>query len=97
MSLVVLEQLFQTIEAEGRTGLLEVDGNTLRGRVSFAEGAPCQAETDEGNAGKDAIRRLLEAAPQGGHYRVRETELTPEVEVDSSFSNILLEQFLGNA
>ena len=91
-----LEELLQTIEEEARTGFLEVQAPPIQGHISFAEGKPCLAMTSTGLKGKAAICNLL-AEAKAGHYRLHPSELVEPSFLESSFTTILLERFLGES
>lgn len=94
LSKTPLADVLQEIEAEQKTGVLEVFGSGTVGRVSFRAGQPCNAKTDDGKSGEEAIKALL--ALKRGTFTLRSdaSAIGPK-RIERSFSDLLLEDFLS--
>lgn len=90
-----LGDVLQEIEAEQKTGVLEVFSAAVIGRVSFRAGHPCNAKTDDGKGGEDAIRAML-AIKVGTFTLKSDASAVGPQRIDRAFSDILLEDFLGS-
>lgn len=89
-----LGDVLQEIEAEQKTGVLEVFGQGVVGRISFRAGQPCNAKTDDGKGGEDAIRAML-GAKQGSFTLKSDASAVGPKRIERAFSDILLEDFLS--
>lgn len=90
-----LADVLQEIEAEQKTGVLEVFGQGVVGRVSFRAGHPCNAKTDDGKGGEDAIRALLSVKVGTFTLKSDASAIGPQ-RIERAFSDILLDEFLGS-
>jgi pSer/pThr/pTyr-binding forkhead associated (FHA) protein len=90
-----LGDVLQEIEAEQKTGVLEVFSAAVIGRVSFRAGQPCNAKTDDGKGGEDAIRAML-AIKVGTFTLKSDASAVGPQRIERAFSDILLEDFLGS-
>jgi pSer/pThr/pTyr-binding forkhead associated (FHA) protein len=90
-----LADVLQEIEAEQKTGVLEVFGPGVIGRMSFRAGHPCNAKTDDGKGGEDAIRAML-ALRTGTFTLNSDASAVGPQRIERAFSDILLEDFLGS-
>ncbi|MBX3467032.1 MAG: FHA domain-containing protein [Planctomycetes bacterium] len=90
-----LADVLQEVEAEQKTGVIEIFGEGVFGRVSFRAGQPCNAKTDEGKSGVAAIKALL--LLKRGSFTLKDdvTAVGPR-RIEQAFSDILLEDFLGS-
>jgi pSer/pThr/pTyr-binding forkhead associated (FHA) protein len=89
-----LSEVLGEIEAEQKTGVLEVFGGGTIGRVSFRGGQPCNAKTEDGRTGADAIRALI--AVKVGTFTLRpDASAVGPKRIEQAFSDLLLEDFLG--
>jgi pSer/pThr/pTyr-binding forkhead associated (FHA) protein len=89
-----LSDLIHQIEEEQATGVLRITSGTLRGQITFQDGAPHQAGTSEGDAAEAAVRKLIRLEAGTCLYSLggkigRKT-------MAHSFSEIILEEFLTN-
>jgi pSer/pThr/pTyr-binding forkhead associated (FHA) protein len=89
-----IADVLQEIEAEQKTGVLEAFGPGCVGRVSFRGGKPCNAKTDDGKIGVEAIQALL-AMKQGTFTLKNDASAVGPGRIEKAFSDILLEDFLG--
>ncbi|MCO5165411.1 MAG: FHA domain-containing protein [Planctomycetes bacterium] len=95
LSTTPLTDVLQEIEAEQKTGVLEVFGGGVVGRVSFRAGQPCNAKTDDGKGGVEAIKALL-LITRGSFTLKSDPSAVGPRRIDKAFSDILLEDFLGS-
>jgi len=87
-----LADLLQEVEAEQRTGRLDVEAGALEGWVTFRSGEPWAAETSAGDEGVGAIRRLL--ALDRGRFGLSFLEgKVAERKISMTFGEILLDEF----
>lgn len=89
-----LGDVLQEVEAEQKTGVLEIFGQGVVGRISFRAGQPCNAKTDDGKGGEAAIKALL-AVKQGTFTLKGDASAVGPKRIDRAFSDILLEDFLS--
>lgn len=89
-----LSDVLQEIEAEQKTGVLEVFAQGTIGRVSFRAGQPCNAKTDDGKSGVDAIKALLTLRAGSFTLKGDASAVGPQ-RIERAFSDILLEDFLS--
>lgn len=89
-----LSDVLQEVEAEQKTGVLEVFGQGVVGRISFRAGQPCNAKTDDGKGGVDAIKALL-GVKQGTFTLKGDASAVGPKRIERAFSDILLEDFLS--
>jgi pSer/pThr/pTyr-binding forkhead associated (FHA) protein len=90
-----LSDVFQEIEAEQKTGVIEVFGDGMTGRVSFRAGQPCNAKTNDNKAGEEAIKALLTLKKGTFNLKSDASAVGPQ-RIERAFSDILLEEFLGS-
>lgn len=89
-----LSDLLQDIEAQQKTGILDVFGGGRQGRITFRGGVPHDARSDDGHAGIAAVRALLRL--KTGAFVLRaDPAAVGARKIDKSFADILLEDFLG--
>lgn len=89
-----LGDVLQEVEAEQKTGVLEIFGDGIVGRISFRAGQPCNAKTDDGKGGEAAIKALL-AVKQGTFTLKGDASAVGPKRIERAFSDILLEDFLS--
>lgn len=84
-----LVDLLERVEAEQRTGRIEIRGIRLEGRITFRSGRPWGAATSGGLQGVTAIVRLL--GEREGTYRLLPAvDAQEERQIGVSFAEILL-------
>jgi pSer/pThr/pTyr-binding forkhead associated (FHA) protein len=89
-----LSDLLQDIEAQQKTGILDVFGGGRQGRITFRSGIPHEARSDDGRTGIDAVRVLLKL--KTGAFILRaDPAAVGARRIDKTFADILLEDFLG--
>ena len=90
-----MADVLQEIEAEQKTGVLELFGPGVIGRVSFRAGHPCNAKTDDGKGGEDAIKAMLSLKAGTFTLKSDASAIGPQ-RIERAFSDILLDDFLGS-
>lgn len=94
LSKTPLTDVLQEIEAEQKTGVLEIFGHGVIGRVSFRAGQPCNAKTDDGKGGEEAIKALL-TLKHGTFTLKSDASAVGPKRIERAFSDLLLEDFLS--
>lgn len=96
LSKTALSDVFSEIEAEQKTGVIEVFGEGgLTGRVSYRAGQPCNARTSDRKEGIDAIKALLTLKAGRFSLKADAAAVGPQ-KIEKAFSDILLDDFLAS-
>ena len=91
-----LNQMLERVEEEKHTGTLIIHGQGVMGTVTFLDGKPCDAQTNDGKTGADAVLRLLEEK-QGSYVLKPTIEQATQRKIERSFGEIMLDHFLSHS
>jgi pSer/pThr/pTyr-binding forkhead associated (FHA) protein len=89
-----LSDVLTEIESEHKTGTLELKGQGMAGKITFRAGNPCNARTEDGKEGVDAVRALMRLKTGSYVLRLDPTGIGPR-RIPKPFSEFVLEDFLG--
>lgn len=90
-----LSDLLTEVESEHKTGTIDIRGLRGGGKITFRGGQPHDARTDDGKTGPEAVRALLALREGTWALRSDPSGIGPK-KIERSFSDLVLEDFLGD-